>query len=674
MRGISGRTHHGLGHLIQCESVPGPEVRFRQERLVFPGASALIRLVSDRFPIKFNLGKSSWGLLVALVLLAGCARKVAVLPQPGEPLPLRHAGTRDFRAAWWAEDSTEADMVRRLGVEKRIDREPEAALRALYEDGAWDRKDDAVCLAGLTLRHAREVERASRHRAACGYLTAAALAYPRLGETGQMTNLATIKAVRIYNDAVLGLVLTLQSLPGGLRTNHVLTVFDRPVPVGIVAGDSDSDPGGVDQWLAADRLRQRGLARRHRLDGLGARLVSVRTNHQATPLELRQPDEGIFHASTAVIRFEPQDAPGRGGDAKLVLFNPTLTSEAELLGRSWPLAADFTIPSAMLLARTKPLSKSRWTGMVHPGETPRPHRLYMMQPYSPDRIPVVMVHGLFSTPLAWQELTNELMGDPVLGRRYQLWHYLYPTGLPYLTSAADFRDELEIVRGLLDPTGAHLASQHMIVIGHSMGGLLTRTLVTAAGDSLWNSTFAIPVSKLDPKLEQLPELKRLFYYEPKPYVKRVIFMAVPHHGSRMADGFFGKIVESRITVPEAMNRFVFDMNRAAPGSLTPQAQPVFKDGYPTSIRALSPDTPGLQALARLPSAVPFHSIIGDRGSGRGEEGSDGVVPYKSAHLPGAVSELVVPSNHRAYENPAAIAEVKRILKLHLEEQGKLSAR
>src|SRR6266487_793126 len=87
----------------------------------------------------------------------------------------------------------------------------------------------------------------------------------------------------------------------------------------------------------------------------------------------------------------------------------------------------------------------RWTGLVLPGETPRPHRLYLMQPYSPDRIPIIMVHGLRSTPLAWQELTNELMGDPVLGRRYQVWHYLYPTGLPFLTSAADFRDELEAV-------------------------------------------------------------------------------------------------------------------------------------------------------------------------------------------------------------------------------------
>jgi hypothetical protein len=42
--------------------------------------------------------------------------------------------------------------------------------------------------------------------------------------------------------------------------------------------------------------------------------------------------------------------------------------------------------------------------------------------------------------------------------------------------------------------------------------------------------------------------------------------------------------------------------------------------------------------------------------------SDGVVPYWSSHLDGAVSELVVPSEHGAHRNPQAIAEVKRILK------------
>jgi hypothetical protein len=92
---------------------------------------------------------------------------------------------------------------------------------------------------------------------------------------------------------------------------------------------------------------------------------------------------------------------------------------------------------------------------------------------------------------------------------------------------------------------------------------------------------------------------------------------------------------------------------------------------PTSIKGLSPQNPMIQALAgiAIDRGVPFHSIIGDRGLGDGERGSDGVVPYKSAHLEGAESELIVPSDHAATAHPLTVLEVKRILKLHLQQAG-----
>lgn len=63
--------------------------------------------------------------------------------------------------------------------------------------------------------------------------------------------------------------------------------------------------------------------------------------------------------------------------------------------------------------------------------------------------------------------------------------------------------------------------------------------------------------------------------------------------------------------------------------------------------------------------MPYHSIIGDRGRGDTPDSSDGVVPYWSSHLKGAQSELIVPDSHKAYKNPQAIEEMKRILELHL---------
>jgi hypothetical protein len=91
----------------------------------------------------------------------------------------------------------------------------------------------------------------------------------------------------------------------------------------------------------------------------------------------------------------------------------------------------------------------------------------------------------------------------------------------------------------------------------------------------------------------------------------------------------------------------------------------------SSVRGLSPQNPLIKALAEITvdRRVPFHSIMGDRGLGDGEQGSDGVVPYNSAHLAGAESELIVPADHGTHVHPLAVWEVQRILKLHLQQSG-----
>jgi len=378
-----------------------------------------------------------------------------------------------------------------------------------------------------------------------------------------------------------------------------------------------------------------------------------------------------------VLRFQcPGHDAGRATNtATLTFYHPTFTPEVAIEDRCCcPLAADYTMPWATLLARTRPLFKTRWSAFVRPAETSRPHRIYLMEPYAPDRIPVIMVHGLRSTPLVWEELTNELMGDPGIRRRFQIWHYLYPTGLPFLTSAADFRDDLEDLRRMLDPQGRDFATQHMIVIGHSMGGLLARTLVTDSGDAMWNSTFSKPAAEVEPGLKTIAELRRMFYFQPKPYVKRAIFMAVPHHGSKTADGLLGRLVSQRVRLPGNLHAFIADLRAVLPDLLKPEAAALFNRGYPTSIRVLAPRTEGLVALAKLPVApsIPFHSIMGDKGSGHGTNSSDGFVTYSSAHLAGAASEKFVPADHSVYANPEAIAEVKRILRQHVSELGRES--
>jgi len=117
---------------------------------------------------------------------------------------------------------------------------------------------------------------------------------------------------------------------------------------------------------------------------------------------------------------------------------------------------------------------------------------------------------------------------------------------------------------------------------------------------------------------------------------------------------------------ELINRVRSELSEA----LRPEAEEAAEQ-KDNSIKNLSPNDPTIKALSELSiaSEIPFHSIIGDQGIGNGEEGTDGVVTYKSAHLEGAESELIVPTNHAAHHHPFAILELKRILKLHLVQLG-----
>ena len=608
--------------------------------------------------------------IAILAFLSGCATRVGVVPA-NQSHPAAHPAMSQVALPWWY-DPLDREIIRRHNLQARLRRNPDRALLELQAIvSRCPEMGEVATLADWNCRYGRKLERTQPQKALGLYLNAAALAYERIANwnTLSSTNAWNTRMVQSYNQAIVGAAMLLQRLPGGFRTNHLVSVGDRSFWIEAQSGDVFSGPGLYDQWLSADDWNQMGLSHHYRNEGLGARLIAIRTNRQATALEAHQPDEGIIHPSTAILRFG--SACGDAGALKtsLVFYNPALTPQVDVGGRRWPLAADYTIPWATLLSRTRPLFKTRWTALIRPGETSRPHRLYLMEPYSPDRIPVIMVHGLRSTPLAWEQLTNELKGDPEIRRCYQIWHYLYPTGLPFLTSAAAFRDDVEEVRRMLDPEDRDFATHNIIVIGHSMGGLLARTLVTESGDALWNSTFAMPISEIDPHLEQLPELRRMFYFQPKPYIKRAIFIAVPHRGSKSADGIFGRFVSRRVRLPDELHKFIARLRTSITGLLKPEAAALFDRGYPNSIRVLSPNTPGLVALAELPitPSTPFHSIIGDRGLGGGPKSSDGVVPYWSSHLPGASSEVFVPASHRTYESPEAIAEVKRILTLHLAD-------
>jgi hypothetical protein len=213
-----------------------------------------------------------------------------------------------------------------------------------------------------------------------------------------------------------------------------------------------------------------------------------------------------------------------------------------------------------------------------------------------------------------------------------------------------------------------------VVIAHSMGGLLTKTAVADSGDQLWAQIFQKPPADLDLSAALRGELDRLLRFQHTPFITRVVFICVPHRGSILAESFAGRLGRLLIAVPATVLTPVRLLREHAGTALTPAMLASLQED-PTSIKGLSPQNPMIQALAGIAIArgVPFHSIIGDRGLGDGEQSSDGVVPYKSSHLEGAESELIVPSDHAATAHPFTVLEVKRILQLHLQQTSRPSS-
>jgi pimeloyl-ACP methyl ester carboxylesterase len=197
-----------------------------------------------------------------------------------------------------------------------------------------------------------------------------------------------------------------------------------------------------------------------------------------------------------------------------------------------------------------------------------------------------------------------------------------------------------------------------VLVGHSMGGLVSRMQAVDTGRALWKANLKHKADELDRKLPANNLVKQALIVESNPRVSRIVFICVPHRGSEMAMGSIGALAMRIISLPKSLvgtlTNSLGDVLSVVSGS--PQV--------PNSITSLSPKNPTLKELDRLPIRAPYHSIIGDRGKGDSPNSSDGVVPYWSSHLDGAKSELIVPGPHGSHELPQTLAELKRILLLN----------
>jgi pimeloyl-ACP methyl ester carboxylesterase len=277
----------------------------------------------------------------------------------------------------------------------------------------------------------------------------------------------------------------------------------------------------------------------------------------------------------------------------------------------------------------------------------------------------VFVHGLLSDPMAWAEIINELRADPALDRRYQIWAFRYPTGDAVAASAARLREQLIFARDSIDPGCEDAAFDQMIVVGHSMGGLLAKMQITESYDLLWQRFATRPIDSVRATPEMRERLERTFFFSPSRSITRVVFIGTPHRGSAWSGRAIGRVSSQLVRLDEGRNQMFATFVAENEGVVRPE----FRDGLPTSLDLLEPDSPFLDALLEMPISrrVWMHSIIGDACGGVVHEPSDGVVPVSSARLEGVESELYVDATHmRLHRDPATVEELKRILWEHAE--------
>jgi pimeloyl-ACP methyl ester carboxylesterase len=379
------------------------------------------------------------------------------------------------------------------------------------------------------------------------------------------------------------------------------------------------------------------------VDGIGGALVGVR---KTSPLEPFSPMVGVTAPVTAVLDF-------KGNDVTLSLIDPTEKTKSRVAGRDRTLDADFSAALAYY-----PQQSELWTGLMgalRVSQQMGTTGLYMLQPYDPDRIPLIFVHGLISTARMWRNVINELETDPVLRERYQCWVFSYPTGNPPLYSALRLREELAKVQQ------HYPDSKDMVLVGHSMGGILARTQVTTVDRAAWDVIGKDKAAHFFANVKPGSLVERCILFKANPHVDRAIFICTPHRGSEMAIGTIGELAIKLISLP-------VDIVSTTAGTLGSSVAIITGDPnrMPNSIDGLSPRNPTLKVLDSRPIEVPHHSIIGDRGKGDTPDSSDGVVKYWSSRLKGAKSEKIVPGPHGACELPETLDELRRLLQLHLK--------
>ncbi len=408
--------------------------------------------------------------------------------------------------------------------------------------------------------------------------------------------------------------------------------------------------------LPSDRYRFKGTRVGERVlpEGMGAPVIVIGKDFDYTKIDQFAQGKRVYYGMTAMLRF-------KGHKCAIEFVDPLNKETLSLDGHDYPLATDFQAPLALSMAESNPKKTQRGM-MFSPKKYVNSARLSRLQPYDPRKVPVIFIHGLGDSQATWMPMINHLRNNKGIRQKYQFWIFSYPTGLPYPLPASQLRMQMDQMNK------NYPNHKDFVIIGHSLGGNITRLLISNSGMKIWNTYFPKPPEEIPFHDESRYILSKMLIFKARPDVSRVIFANASLRGSETAISFWGRLGAKLIGNPITMDR----VNREA----LEYARPEFRTGrnrLPNSVEILDPGTTFLSLANSLPidPGIPYHSIIGDQGKGGNLDktkpvSSDGIVPYWSSHLDGAQSETIIPSEHWGIQHTAGMAAVQHLLLKHAD--------
>lgn len=441
----------------------------------------------------------------------------------------------------------------------------------------------------------------------------------------------------------------------------------------------------VEQLMSTYNMNFSGLRSITRRDGFGSEFLVVLPEEKYTATDKKYIVDPINHKYPQGINPNIHNArylattitavPKSGSSVdqilnsdefQLKLYDPYKNEKVTVAGKEYPLAANFSAPYGLWLAENN-LGRSAYLTLIDRDDHLTMPHLYMLEPFNPNKKVLVLVHGLASSPEAWIRLTNDIMGDPVLREHFQVWQVFYSTNMPILESR--FQIHAIIQQSFARVSNNAAAKKDAVLIGHSMGGIIARLLVSDAD--------------LIPRTEALINNRRVAQFRNNPLFKarlqmksiqnfdRAIFLAAPHRGTDFADRWFTLAARKIIKLPGAFLGAFADTLQGEIG-LDDFVKELGHGLIQNGPSDLSKNSKFNQITSEVMpyKGMKYHSIMGNTTNSDDKNiMTDDIVPYRSAHLGGALSEKVINGGHSIQETPEAVLELRRILRLHLAELG-----